>query len=318
MEPLALAQRPVGASTPLGVAVPPFERLLDKFLAAQDVAESSKATYGRQLLQFTAWLQSSGRDHALGQLGREDVLEYKKELFARGMSSYTITSYITAVRKLFQWLELQKLYPNITRGVKGARRAKGYAKDCLTTSQVREVLGAIDTTTVRGLRDFALINLLVRTGLRTIEVARAEVCDLRQESGQGVLWVQGKGRDAKDEFVVLVEPTLKPLRAYLSASETWKQDAPLFSSLSDRNPGQALTTRSISRIVKEAFLMVGLASSRLTAHSLRHTAITLAIRNGAKVEQAQAMARHKSITTTMVYAHNLQRIEDGAEHYVDF
>jgi len=317
MEPLALAQRPVGVSTPLRMAVP-FERLLDKFLAAQDVAESSKATYGRQLLQFTAWLQSSGRDHALGQLSREDILEYKKELFARGMSSYTITSYVTAVRKLFQWLESEKLYPDITRGVKGARRAKGYAKDCLTPSQVREVLGAIDTTMVRGLRDFALINLLVRTGLRTIEVARAEVCDLRQESGQGVLWVQGKGRDAKDEFVVLVDATLKPLRAYLSATEARKQDAPLFSSLSDRNPGQALTTRSISRIVKGAFRAVGLSSSRLTAHSLRHTSISMAINGGARVEQAQQMARHASIETTMLYYHTLNRVKDGAEKYIDF
>jgi len=59
-------------------------------------------------------------------------------------------------------------------------------------------------------------------------------------------------------------------------------------------------------------------SSRLTAHRLRHTAITLALRGAASLQQAQAMARHTDPKTTMVYVHNMERVQDGAEKYIDF
>lgn len=78
-----------------------------------------------------------------------------------------------------------------------------------------------------------------------------------------------------------------------------------------------MTTRSVSRIVKDALRDEGISSARLTAHSLRHTAVTFALLGGASVQQAQAMARHASISTTMIYAHNLDRMAAGAEHSVD-
>ncbi len=62
----------------------------------------------------------------------------------------------------------------------------------------------------------------------------------------------------------------------------------------------------------------GLDSSRLSAHSLRHTAITLALKGGATLQQAQAMARHTDPKTTLVYVHNLARVEAGAERYIRF
>ena len=171
---------------------------------------------------------------------------------------------------------------------------------------------------MEGLRDYALINLMVRTGLRTIEIARAQVRDLRQDGGEAVLWIQGKGRQAKDEFVLLVNEALNPLREYLAARGEPDQESPLFSSLSDRNAGGPLTTRSIRGIVKKALRRVNLNDRRLSAHSLRHTAISLSIKGGASLEQAQAMARHTDPKTTLIYFHNAARIEKGAERFIEF
>lgn len=295
-----------------------LEELLQRFLEAQDIAPSSRATYRRQLRQFVSWLQQTGRASRLSTLLREDILSYKDYLLQLGLSSYTVSGYITATRKLFEWLEAEKVYPNIARGVKGTKKAKGFRKDCLTPGQIREALEAIDMATLEGLRDYALLNLLLRTGLRTVEVTRATLGDLRQESGSAVLWIQGKGRASKDDFVLLVEETLRPLRAYLSARGRLREEEPLFASTSRRNTGEALTTRSISRIVKERLRAIGLDDSRLTAHSLRHTAITLSIKGGASLQQAQAMARHTDPKTTLIYSHNLARIEAGAERFISF
>lgn len=61
----------------------------------------------------------------------------------------------------------------------------------------------------------------------------------------------------------------------------------------------------------------GIESERITAHSLRHTAVTLALLAGATVQEAQAMARHSSINTTMIYAHNIDRLETPAEGRIE-
>ena len=296
---------------------PALTSLVEDFLADQDLSSSSRSTYARSLNQFISWLYLTGRGDKL-DLQREDILEYKDFLTSQKKSSYTVTLYLVSVRKLYQWLESKRIYPDITRGVKGAKRPKGFRKDCLTAEQLRAALAAIKRRSLEGLRDYAIFNLMARTGLRDIEVSRAQVKDIRQESGQAVLWIQGKGRDSKDDFVLLTKETLKPIRQYLKARGAVQEEEPLFCSHSDRNTGQALTTRSISRLIKLALRRVGLDDKRLTAHSLRHTAITLSIKGGASLQQAQAMARHTDPKTTLVYFHNIDRIQAGAEKFINF
>ena len=292
----------------------PEDRVED-FLRSLDVAEKSIATYTRSLRQFILWLRESGR-HTL-QLQREDILAYK-EYLAGSKSAYTVTLYLTSVRKLYQWLESNRIYPDITRGIKGAKKPKGFRKDTLSQEQLRETLGSMEMQSLEGQRDYAIFNLMARTGLRDIEVSRALVEDIRLEGGQEVLWIQGKGRDAKDDFVLLTPEALKPIKAYLKARGRVKKAEPLFCSHSDRNRGEALSTRSISRIIKNSMRAVGLDDSRLTAHSLRHTAISLSILGGASLQQAQAMARHTDSKTTLIYFHNLERISLGAEKCIHF
>jgi integrase/recombinase XerD len=288
------------------------------FVQSQDVSQSSRDTYSRQITQFLLWLNDSGRTADLNALQRQDILIFREHLQSLGKSCYTVNGYMTAVRKFFEWLEAEKIFPNIARGVKGPKKAQGFRRDCLIPEQIREALSSFDRETIEGLRNYALINLMARTGLRTIEVTRAQVRDLRQDGGVAVLWVQGKGRSAKDDFVLLVDDAIRPLREYLSARGDLPDEAPLFASLSDRNAGGPLTTRSIRGIVKAALRRVNLNDKRLSAHSLRHTAISLSIKGGASLEQAQAMARHTEPKTTLIYFHNAARIENGAERFIQF
>lgn len=291
------------------------ENRVEDFLKSLDVSERSRATYARSLKQFILWLYETGRNTL--ELQREDILEYK-EYLAEGKSAYTITLYLTSVRRLYQWLESQRVYPDITRGIKGAKKPRGFRKDTLSQGQLREALSSMELDTLESMRDYAIFNLMARTGLRAIEVSRALVEDIRMESGQEVLWVQGKGRDAKDDFVILTPEALEPIKNYLRARGAVKKEEALFCSHSYRNTGDALTTRSISRVIKEALKRVGLEDSRLTAHSLRHTAISLSISGGASLQQAQAMARHTDSRTTLIYFHNLERISSGAEKFIQF
>jgi len=296
----------VAMSSPLG-------DLLEPFLNAQDIRPSSQQTYRRSLQQFLRWLKQAGIDEPT----RQGLLCYKRCLQTRGLSALTIASYLVAVRQFFAWTGEQRLYPNIADGLKGIRRPNGFRKDPLTADQVGDLLRYIDQDSLQGKRDFALLNLLVRTGLRTIEVVRANVGDMEPRGREVLLWVQGKGRDGKDEFVLLTQETHSPLSEYLSARGSLKATDPLFVSASHRNANERLTTRSVSRMVKGYLHQQGIASHRVTAHSLRHTAITLALVGGATLQEAQALGRHASVETALLYAHNLDRFHRAPERKVD-
>ncbi len=288
-----------------------YSELKQDFLDSIDLKKSSIEVYSRQLEGFIQWITKK----KISSPSRDDILQYKEYLYKKDLSALTISSYIVVVRKFFAWMESTKLYPNIARDIKGLKRNRGFRKDTLSIDQIRSVLNSIDTQTLQGKRDFAIINLLIRTGLRTIEIARSNIADIRQKDGCSILWIQGKGRDTKDEFVVLTTETLKPIQNYLDSrsSSSKRERSPLFMSNSSRNNGQRLTTRSISRIVKNQLVKAGINTSRITAHSLRHTAITLALQAGATIQEAQALGRHANINTTMIYAHNINRIENAPE-----
>ncbi|WPY01750.1 Phage recombinase domain protein (plasmid) [Candidatus Trichorickettsia mobilis] len=289
-----------------------LSKYLQDFLSEQDIKENSKGTYKRALTQFFSFMPNS-----FEQLTSNDILTYKRHLESLELAAYTITAYLVVVRRFFAWTEAKKIYPNIAKTIKGMRRPKEFRKDPLTMEQTREVISGIDLNTLQGKRDFAIINLLVRTGLRTIEIQRANIEDINQTGGVAKLHIQGKGRDTKDDYVILTHASLKPILSYLKCRGETKDTDPLFTSLSDRNNGGRMTTRSLSRIAKGVMIEAGIDSKRLTAHSLRHTAITTALRAGASLQEVKAMARHADMNTTLIYSHNIDRETNAPEHKID-
>ncbi len=287
---------------------------LRDFLASLDIRQSSKKTYERQLKEFFGWCKR----YNITRLEREDLLNYKTYLSKdKSLAAFTISGYLTAVRRYFEWLEVYQKHPNVARGIKGPSRKRGFRKDSLTVDQAKGILSSVDKSTLSGKRDFALINLMIRTGLRTIEIARAQREDISHQGGETVLFIHGKGRDAKDELVLLTETTLAPIMEYLHERGSIKGEDPLFASHSTKNFGEPLTTRSVSRIVKTHLQRNNLDDARLTAHSLRHTAVTLSLLAGATPQEARAMARHADINTTLIYAHNINRIKQAPEKKID-
>jgi len=292
----------------------PIPELVESFLRAQDIREVSKQAYKVGLERFVSWLSSEGTT----QPDRSTILAFKSHLGELGLSPNTVNSYLVSIKRFFCFLESIRKYPNVARDIKGVPQPKGHLRESLTLAQVKDLLAQIDTSTLQGKRDFAMVNLMVRTGLRTIEVVRANVEDVRQEAGEPVLWIQGKGKSSKGDFVILVEKALNPILAYLAARGKADPGDPLFTSISDRNEGERLTTRTIRGIVKAALRKINIESDKLTAHSLRHSFATLSLRAGAPLIQVRDALRHSSIETTEIYAHNLERLEKGAERFIDF
>ena len=201
----------------------------------------------------------------------------------------------------------------MSAGLKGFKRSYGFNRDPLTLQQARDLLTSIDTTSIIGLRDFAMINLMLRTGLRTMEVVGSNVGDIRQTSNATLLYVRSKGKDAKDDFVVLTREAYEPITRYLAARHCTDPRAALFVSHSNHNEDGRITTKTLRCAVKRQLLAIGVFSSRISAHSLRHTFATMALQNGATIEQVRDTLRHQNITTTQIYVHTTDRLEHAAE-----
>ena len=175
------------------------------------------------------------------------------------------------------------------------------------------MLSTIDTTTLQGKRDYAIVSLMVTAGLRNTEVSNANIEDLRTVGDFTALFVLGKGKEEKADYVKIVEPVEDAIRNYLAELGATEPKQPLFISLSNNSHGSRVTTRSVSRICKNALIAAGYNSDRLKAHSLRHTAVTLSLLGGKSLQEVQQFARHSNIATTQIYAHNLDRVKNDCE-----
>ncbi len=286
------------------------------FAISQDVKPSSRALYFRTLNTFFEWVETSGR--SVATLTVADLIAYKEELLNGGKSSLTVASYINSLRRFYEWTEANKIYPNIGKGLHAPKRKQAFRKQPLTVAQVGELLNHERGT--QSARDYAIVNLMVRTGLRCVEVVRANVGDITYKGGQRVLLVQGKGRDEKDNFVILTDACYNPIREYLNTRTVTDDNAPLFASVSRNNVGGRLTTRTVSDIAKQGLKSVGLDNKVFTAHSLRHTAAVNILRAGGSLEMAQYTLRHANPATTQIYTATLreeQRLNNGGETLLD-
>jgi len=289
--------------------------VVEKWLDSLDVSEATKRQYKRCLRYFCDYARSCGLD--FDGMEPEDVLGYKKHLLLeKKLSPSTASLYLSGIRSYYRFAEDQGL-ANIARNIRGETSSRDFKKDSLSPEQARKVLDSIIRVTLIGKRDYAMINLMLRIGLRDIEVSRACIGDIRSDGGVSMIYVHGKGRSEKSDFLLLDEEALSPIEEYLDERARLRGKLrghdPLFASESNNNKGGKMSPISISAIVKAALRNAGFNSDRLTAHSLRHTAITFSLLGGATEREAQEMARHSSITTTMLYSHHIDRIANGAE-----
>ena len=286
------------------------EYLLTDFFLFLDVSEKTMATYRRALKQLFAFFHSNN----ITTPTYDDILLFKKTLEARNCKSATIALYLAATRRFFSWCEQKNIFQNVAVGVKAPKLERGHKRDFLGAKQLKLLLSTIKRETLEGKRNYAIMALMSVGGLRTIEVCRANVEDIRILGDFTVLYVQGKGRKDRTEFVKLPEPVLKAINEYLS-ERTSAGDA-LFVSTSNRHKNGRLTTRTISGIAKKAMRKAGFDSTRLSAHSLRHSAVTLSLLAGADLADVQAFARHSNITTTQIYSHTVDRVKSSCENMI--
>lgn len=278
---------------------------IEQFLKDQDVLETTKLTYKKGLLCFFRWVNKS----MITDLTSRVVLNYKQWMMT-DKSAYTVNLYLQSLKMFFKWTEKKKVFANIAKDVKRAKTPKGFRRESLTKDQAQELLLSLDN-----IRDRAMVLLMISTGLRSIEVQRANVEDIVNQGENTLLWIQGKGHVEKDDFCKLAPEVLTEIQEYLKDRKV-KIGDPLFVSESRNNLNGRLCVGSISWLIKSHLRNIGINNPKMTCHSLRHTAITFSLLSGSTIQEAQQLARHSSILMTQIYAHNLDKLSSKASEKI--
>lgn len=274
------------------------------------VAPKSEQTYRAALKVMFRYFG----DNHISRPARKDLEDWRDSLIAAGKSPSTVNLYLTSAKLFFRWLNQEGLYGNIGDHLKSRVKPNHeHKKDALSAKQSAELLKAVNGNDIISKRNRAILAVMITAGLRTIEIERADIRDLREVNGITFLYVQGKGHDAKDQQVRIAPQVLTLIQDYLDARGVVDEKAPLFTSNSNRNRNARLSTQSIRKMVKSYLRAIGIDTPRISAHSLRHSAALQMLLNGVALEQVQQVLRHVSISTTMIYNHAVQRMKNEAE-----
>jgi len=281
----------------------------------KSAAPETRGTYVRALREFVRWFP---RDRNF-RFRVSDVRRYKRHLERRKrLSAVSVSTYLTAFRRFCDYLvRAGILKENPGRFVGGNSRPSTHSREYLSPEDVQAIVAAVPQDDLRGTRDYAMILLMLRCALSEIELVRADIRDLHEDEGGHWMAVQGKGRRAKDERVVIPSDVMGAIGRYLSLRGAHRPAEPLFASAGNRTYGQRMTTRGVRDRVNASLSAAGVKEGKLrrvTPYSLRHTAALLMARNGATADEIRQRMRLGSNATAQLYLKYDQTNEPSDEN----
>lgn len=285
-----------------------WELEITRYIQNLDRSAVTKDSYKRILMIFYKYLLSNNNLNP----NKEDLIAYKDYL-KKYVGSATVSKVIVVLRGFFIELASTDKYPNIMLGIRGEKISMNFKRSALTLEEVSKLLKKAKklAVTLEGKRDYALVALIATCGLRTIEIERANKSDISTKGGVRILFIQGKGRTDKSDYVKLSNEVYSILEDYLL--DRTDQNEALFVTHQRGKESKRLVTQDVRRIVKELLRRIDIDDSHYSAHSLRHAFATNLIKNGMSLEQAQVLLRHKDISTTMIYIHGIERDSNNGE-----
>jgi integrase/recombinase XerD len=277
-----------------------------EFFAVTIRNRNTRAAYVQAVGQFFRWCE--GRGLRLETIQPIAVAAYIEGLF-ESRQAPTVKQHLAAIRMLFDWLVTGHVVGvNPAWSVRGPRHVVKKGKTpVLTAAEARQLLDSIETDTLIGLRDRALIALMCYSFARVSAAVTMNVEDYYQQGKRS--WFRLHEKGGKFHEVPAHHNAQVYLETYLAATGiAGERKTPLFRSAAGRAgtlTGQTMARTDVLRMVKRRASAVGIGIERICCHTFRATGITAYMENGGTLEHAQAIAAHESPRTTKLYDRTL-------------
>ena len=279
----------------------------------------TRRAYQNDLEDFCSFVGLTGADE-FRAVTRSHVLAWRAQLETRGLAGATIRRKLAALASLFDHLLENNAVAggNPVHGVKRPRVETNEGKTpALGDDQAKLLLTAPDGWTLKGVRDRAILAVLLYHGLRREEAAQLMTGDLQERRGIKHLLVKGKG--GKTRYLPLHPVAAERIHAYLERdSKREPGNGPLFRSIRGRTAGARVSANGIYMVVAQWAKAAGIHVDGLGVHGLRATAATNALEHDADIAKVQEWLGHANISTTRLYDRRGQRPEDSPTYKVKY
>jgi len=280
-----------------------------EFFTANIRNPNTRRAYARACSQFFAWCEQRGL--TLAGIRPHDVAAYVEHLQGT-TAAPSVKQALAAVRMLFDWLVVGQVMPvNPAAAVRGPKYVVKTGKTpVLDGAEWRQLLDAIPTTTVRDLRDRALIATLTYSFARIGAALAMRVADIRAQGAGWELRLHEKG--GRQHAMPCHHALAEALHAYIEAAGIATDRAGMLFRTSRGRRGDVLSEQPMGqadawRMVRRRAAGAGIAAP-IGCHTFRATGITAYLANGGALEHAQAMAAHESPRTTKLYDRTRERL----------
>jgi integrase/recombinase XerD len=277
----------------------PLSELLPTYLAAlqaeRGVSPHTLAAYRRDLGEYLGFLQ---RRRTVLAATPDDVVAYLAAQRARGLRASSVARRLSSLRGLYRYLVREgELALDPTELIERPQLSRPLPKT-LSRDAAGTLVEGPDVTSIRGVRDRALLELLYATGMRASECLGLRLEDVNLTAGYVIC--TGKGR--KQRLVPLGAEAAAWVRAYLDRARQWYTRRHDGGRLFVNPRGRALSRQSLWTIVRRAAARAGLPTGA-SPHVLRHSFASHLLEGGADLRAVQAMLGHADIATTQIYTH---------------
>ena len=304
---IILAPLPDLIPAPLFAPTPKAAKRVVEFFTAQINNDHTRRAYVNATRRFAAWCDERGL-HQLAAVQPIHVAAFVKQLQSE-VAPPTVKQHLAALRMLFDWLATgHVIETNPAHSVRGPKHVLKKGKTpVLDAAEARALLDAIPTDTLTGLRDRALIGVMVYTFARVNAVIEMKVRDYFTQERRG--WVRLHEKGGNEHEVPCNHSLERLLDDYLAAAHVASEpNGPLFRS-TGRKTGEArpLWQQDVYRMIQRRAAAAGI-KTRIGNHTLRATGITAYLQNKGTLEHAQTIANHASPRTTKLYDRRSDKI----------
>lgn len=247
--------------------------------------------------------------------------KYAMGLLSKGLKRNSINRKLAALHTFYKFLcrrsiGIMSYNPfDPTEGcVRFKNTQKNYiSKRALVADEVKEMLkiAKLDTS-ITGVRDLLILELLSTTGMRRAEICSIKIGDIIQTQGKYVINITGKG--SKERLIVVSDSIVEIINKYMEMRGITLKDKDewLLVSHANRKSGTGkVSTSMVYRVVKKYAELAGIDPDTLSPHSLRHTFATQCIDMGMPIQDVQQLMGHSNSQTTMLYLHSFDVINNN-------
>ena len=298
----------------------PLENLITQYLEEKDIKKGSYDLYLIILKQYLIYLKENDITYAK----ESDVLDYINLKKLENYSTNWIFNQVNAIKGLYNYLSIHQkrlglddVYKyDITVSIQNEKRGSVKPKPILTLDQAKHLLTFLKEHRkyLWHYRDYAIVYLMLTTGIRSVEIRRARIKDLKVIGKNHILFIHGKGRSGADHFIKLSDGLVDAIKDYL---EKRKDKNPYLFAPRGKGWVKPMDRTNFlymfRRILKDAHL----SDIKITPHALRHTAATFNLLRGGSLDETKVLLRHQDMDTTLMYLSHLDGIKEGTEDLIE-